>query len=597
MPNFIKNILKRKVWSAVIVVVLVAVGYWGYGKFTATGGVTRYVLAAVQKGTLITSVSGSGQVAALNQVNINPNTSGTLINVNVKNGQAVSLGALLATIDPTDAQRALRSAQTSFDNAKLDLATLIAPPDALTLAQAQDAITSANQSQQQAKNTLENAYTNGYTTVSSAFIDLPSVMSGLKSMFFSNTIDKSSDNITWYVNRISYLDEQYNKVLQYRDDFVSAYNTASVVYNKSLNNYKSTPRNSDTSTIESLISETYQTSTTTAEALRSASNFISFVDYLLQQHNSTVPSIITSNENTLNTYTSTTNGDISGLFSITQSIINGKASLVSAGNTLNERTLSLQQLQQGPTDLQIAQKKLAVQQSEDNLITAQKNLADDYILAPFAGVIAKINVLKGNQVSSGTVIATLVTAKKVANITLNEVDAAKVSVGQKATLTFDAIPNFTITGEVAEVDTLGAISQGVVTYAVQITYDTGDDRVKPGMSVTANIIIDAKQDVLLVPNATVKLQGSARYVQIPSETVPAQGATSRSGVVLAVSPANQMVEVGASNDQFTEITSGLKEGDLVVVSTINPTAASTTTSSGSALRIPGLGGGGGFRGN
>ena len=98
----------------------------------------------------------------------------------------------------------------------------------------------------------------------------------------------------------------------------------------------------------------------------------------------------------------------------------------------------------------------------------------------------------------------LITKQKIAEISLNEVDAAKVKVGQKVTLTFDAIDGLSITGEVSEIDALGTVSQGVVTYGVKIAFDTQDERVKSGMSVSAAIITDVKQNVLLVPNAAVK---------------------------------------------------------------------------------------------
>ena len=96
---------------------------------------------------------------------------------------------------------------------------------------------------------------------------------------------------------------------------------------------------------------------------------------------------------------------------------------------------------------------------------------------------------------------------------------AKVKVGQKVTLTFDAIEDLSITGEVAEIDTLGTVSQGVVNYAVKIVFDTQDERVKSGMSVSAAIITDVKQDVLLVPNAAVK-SNDEQYVEVLENNIP-----------------------------------------------------------------------------
>ncbi|MDD5433706.1 MAG: hypothetical protein PHE77_03610, partial [Candidatus Pacebacteria bacterium] len=59
-----------------------------------------------------------------------------------------------------------------------------------------------------------------------------------------------------------------------------------------------------------------------------------------------------------------------------------------------------------------------------------------------------------------------------AEISLNEVDVAKVKIGQRAIITFDAIDELEITGKVEDVDTIGTVSQGVVSYNVKIIFDT-----------------------------------------------------------------------------------------------------------------------------
>jgi multidrug efflux pump subunit AcrA (membrane-fusion protein) len=166
-------------------------------------------------------------------------------------------------------------------------------------------------------------------------------------------------------------------------------------------------------------------------------------------------------------------------------------------------------------------------------------------------------------------------------IPLNEVDVSKVQVGQDVVLTFDALPDLTVAGKVATIDPVGTISSGVVTYNVQIMFDTQDTRVKSGMSISANIITAVKQNVLFVPNAAIKTQGTIKYVQVLVNNVPQQ----------------KVVTIGLSNNTSTEIVSGLNAGDKVITQTITTGAAATTsTTSGSTLRVPGLTGGGGFGG-
>lgn len=233
-------------------------------------------------------------------------------------------------------------------------------------------------------------------------------------------------------------------------------------------------------------------------------------------------------------------------------------------------------------------------QAQTQVQNAQIAYDNNILKAPFDGQVAQLNSQVGDQVTGSTNIGTVVSQQSLAVISLNEVDVSKIKAGDKATMTFDAIDGLTITGTVAEIDNIGTVSQGVVSYSVKISFDTEDSRVKPGMSVNVSIITDVQADVLAVPSSAVQAQGSQSYVQVldPKQT---QSTTGQTGVSASVPPSRVIVETGASDDTYTQITSGsLNEGDSVVTQTINPTATkSTAASATSALRI---GGGGGFGG-
>ena len=164
-----------------------------------------------------------------------------------------------------------------------------------------------------------------------------------------------------------------------------------------------------------------------------------------------------------------------------------------------------------------------------------------------------------------------------ATVQVSEVDITNVSIGQKAALTFDAIDGLSLTGKVTGIDSSGTVSSGVVNYNVTITLDTGDARLKPGMSVNAEITTAVKQNVLTVPSSAVKTEGSTQYVQ----------------VMVNGTPRDQIVTTGLSNDTSIEIDSGLKEGDTVVTQTINPNASSGSSGASGSTNFRGLGGGAG----
>ncbi len=161
--------------------------------------------------------------------------------------------------------------------------------------------------------------------------------------------------------------------------------------------------------------------------------------------------------------------------------------------------------------------------------------------------------------------------------------------GQKATLTFDAIEGLEITGSVVEIDTVGTVTQGVVTYNVKIGFDTQDDRIKSGMSTSASIITDVRQDVVAVPSAAVKSQGANSYVEILDSTASTQEITA--GITSSTPPRQQPVTVGISSDTMTEILSGIDTGTKVVTRTISSATATTQQ----APSLIGGGGGGGVR--
>ncbi len=585
----VKFIVRHKIATGIIILIIAGGGYYGYKYLFGASVAARYVSAQVQKGTLIVSITGSGQVSASNQVDIKPRVSGEITALYAKLGQEMSTGAVLAAIDAADAQRTARDAETSLETAKLELDKLLEPLDELTLLQAENSLMQTKESKQKAEDNLKKAYEDGFNTVANAFLNLPSVMAGLHDMLYSSDTGLgggSQWNIDFYANAVRTYDE---KVLQYKADAADKYLAARSVYNKNFDDYKQASRFSERNAIESLINETYDTTKAVAEAVKSANNLIQFYQDKLIEHSLKPQTLSNTHLSSLTSYTGTTNSYLSSLLSAERSIQDYKESIVNAERSIGEKELSLAKIKKGPDDLDIRAKKVAIQQREDALATAKQTLADHYVRAPFAGVIAKVSAKKGDSASASTIIATLITKQRIAEISLNEVDVSKVKVNQKVTITFDAIEGLSITGEVAEIDSVGAVTQGVVTYGVKIGFDTqlarrsldegGDDRVKPGMSVSAAIITDAKQNVLLVPSSAVKQQNDAAYVEIFT------GETQ--------TPRQQIVQVGLSNDTMTEIVSGLNEGGQVVTQTITASASQSQTQQNTGLRIPGITGGGG----
>lgn len=203
------------------------------------------------------------------------------------------------------------------------------------------------------------------------------------------------------------------------------------------------------------------------------------------------------------------------------------------------------------------------------------------VTAPSVGTISSLTAVEGLSVgqsssSSDTTVSQKVAvirteANPLATFNLSEIDVSKVKVGQKVTITLDSISSKTFTGKVASVDRTGSTTSGVTNYPAIVQFDVSVPEALPNMAASVEIIIEAKNNVLLVPSAAIQSQGDQSTVRVLKERQ-----------VQSV-----LVETGLTSDTQTEIISGLREGDEVVTSTVSN---GTGQSSGSSP----FGGGGGF---
>ena len=543
-----KFILSHKIIAVLVLLALAYGGYWGYKKMTDTSWETRYLLAEVKRGTIAASVSGSGQVSVSNQVDLKAKASGDVVYVGAKNGDAVRAGALLLQLDSRDVQKSVRDAELNLEKAKIALEKIKG---------VESGGETLRSSKEKAMDDLTKAYGDGFNTASNAFLDLPTIISGVSDVLLTSTISASQWNMNYYADAAKVYDEN---AARYRDDSYNAYQAARKAYDQAFADYKAASRFSSDEVIDKLINETYETTKLIAEAVKSANNLIQFYRDKLIDHNVSPNSASQTHLATLNTYTDKTNSHLVNLLAIKNTIRTDKEAIAGA-------------------DLDLKSQELQLKAAENSLLDAKEKLSDYFIRAPSDGIAAKINFNKGEAVSGGAVVATFITRQRLAEISLNEVDVAKIKIGQKATLTFDAVPDLSISGEVAEIDAIGTVAQGVVSYTVKITFDTQDERVKPGMSVSSAVITDVKTDVLMAPVSAVKSQGGEQYVEIKNDVNV---------------PVRAPVQTGIASDEFIEIISGVKEGDSVVSGTISAQTVTTQTQQQSGgLRIPGLPGQGG----
>lgn len=224
--------------------------------------------------------------------------------------------------------------------------------------------------------------------------------------------------------------------------------------------------------------------------------------------------------------------------------------------------------------------ELAVKQSELSLAQAREKLSDYTIRAPFDGIVTGLSVEAGDALANDTILASVITKEMKVAITLNEVDAAKVTKGNTVNLALDALPEVPLTGVIEKIDTIGTTDSGVVSYGAEITLDEQQATLRPGMSVSAEILVSEKQGVLLVPNEAISSEDGKSFVRVVSGCSTQSDKENTQGTETTRGQRKE-IRIGATNDIQTEVLSGLTEGEKVIAGTQpTGTASNATTQSG-----------------
>lgn len=215
---------------------------------------------------------------------------------------------------------------------------------------------------------------------------------------------------------------------------------------------------------------------------------------------------------------------------------------------------ALDRLSEGPTGDDIAILEAQVAGAETNLGLAQLRLEQAMITAPIDGRVASLQIKEGEQASPGAPAITLIDEGAYhVEVSVDEIDIDQIEEGQAVDITLDALPDTVLRGVIAEIAPTAATSgAGVVTYLVTINIDSDDISLKPGMTANATIVTDLLEGVLIVPNWAIRLDRETGQAFVNRLT--AGGAVEEVPVV-----------TGLRNEQFSEVISGLSEGDVVAV--------------------------------
>jgi HlyD family secretion protein len=233
-----------------------------------------------------------------------------------------------------------------------------------------------------------------------------------------------------------------------------------------------------------------------------------------------------------------------------ETIAKADEDLALAEAKLNDARRNYERLNSGTDPAEVAA-------AEARIAAAQSTLNMAYLITPFDGTVTQAEPAVGDQVTTGAVAFRVDDLSHLlVDVQVSEVDINTLSIGQAATLTFDAILGKEYKGEIVEVGQAGDNIQGVVNFTVTIELTDTDELVKPGMTAAVNIVVQEVKDVILVPNRSVRLVDAERVVFVLVNGVPTQ----------------VKVQLGASSDTMSVLVGGdLKEGDEII---LNPPSIS-----------------------
>lgn len=190
------------------------------------------------------------------------------------------------------------------------------------------------------------------------------------------------------------------------------------------------------------------------------------------------------------------------------------------------------------------------------LINAEEMVSKATISAPFDGVITGVNIAIGEQ-AAGEVIELISNELRVI-LSVDEIDVGVLTPGQEAVITLETWPDVEISGEIVSISpSAGSSGDGIVTYDVQINLEEPADLpILVGMTANAKLITANNENVLLIPNAAITADRQAGTYWVNLVTGETEGP-----------PITEEIEVtiGFKDNDYTQILSGLAEGDEVLI--------------------------------
>lgn len=510
---------KKVIWSIIILLLIFAIWFL----FIRKGSPNSIQTGVVKRQDIEKTVLTTGQVVSSTDLDLSFQVGGVVKQINVKEGDNVYSGEVLAVLDQGIVLANLESANGALASAQANYNKILAAATAQDIAVSQASVDVASTSLANAKQNLINKLTTAYTDANTA------VLSSTNNLFSNPQSSNPQFGITGT--------NQTNQQL------VSSVVAERITINTIFDKWKT-----EIATIDP-----NDTSTAVANSLSYLSTISDYMSDIVSLLTSYTQVTAGGSQSTVTAYTSavvtgkaTVDSTYTAITTYDQAVKSAKSSLAQA-----QSSLQLKQSPPRPEDLDIA--KSQVISAQGNVHAAEVAVNNTVLRAPASGTITQVDIKLGEQAQAMKEAFKLLNVGELHTEALvSESDIAAISVGQSIDNTFDALgPDKHFTTTVLTVNPASTIISGVVNYKITGSLEKIPE-VKPGMTSNMTIMVAQKPAVLTVPSSAIVNKDNKRFVKVIDDP--------KKKTYHEVE-----VQTGLEADGgLTEILSGLTEGQNIV---------------------------------
>jgi RND family efflux transporter MFP subunit len=498
----IKRFISNYKYSIPLLVLIIVGGIFFVSRGTGDAQVESII---VQKRNVTQEVSVTGRVTPAEHVELAVQSGGKVSSISVKVGQSVKTGETLLRVDDADLRIRLGRQQAALAKTRL-------------------ALTKQEPGTESATDDLKKAYEDGFNIISNTSLDVSSAMIDLDNILNDATHSPHLENEN--LRSISY------DTIEQKLALIKSYSQIRDTYNALVLKQKTFTRNASPEALESMLNETYEVSRVVADVLKGVRNLIDFVEDRYTNPSTRFPEIDTD-QAALTTHTTNINANVAALLASRNAIKNTRNSITSESSDTRSSQIDIQQAE---LDIQ------------DTLVQINSRT----IKSPVDGVVTRVDAKTGEIISANTPVISVISLNQFEiEASVPEADMAKLKPGQDAEIVLDAYGSDVVfKAKVISIDPAEIIIDGVATYKTTFQFVDTDGRIKSGMTASLTVKGETREGVVAIPQRSVITKNNGKYVR----------------VVEGENTVEKAVTTGLrGSDGSIEITSGLSEGDQVVV--------------------------------